>query len=100
MKIIWGREQHKCANFLCGKIIFRGQRYGSGKYCCYDCSMECRYNYVHKNNVVKYNLLKQWKSKHQTLFPHKWLPIVLEIPRETTKELNYKKFLEEQSKTT
>lgn len=66
----------QCANHLCRKLIWRDQYKAMNDYCDKDCEQE-----VHhwKSSVEHFPKLSKNMKIHPELYPHKYLPCVLEI---------------------
>lgn len=65
----------KCRNNLCGKLIYSDQYLSRNDYCDAECRREeIRWNSL---NVIKRKLII---PQSNIFYPHKWLPVVLEIP--------------------
>ena len=72
--------QSICKNKFCGKIIDAHQKKYSGHYCSEECQKEWKDRpRKYHSPISGYNYVREKKHRYQTLFPHKYLPIILDL---------------------
>lgn len=71
----------RCANHLCGRLMYSEQYNFDNKYCSKDCviEMDIWKTVTNKEYIKRYKLINPF-PRTERLFPHKWLPVILEIP--------------------